>query len=131
MPKIGEMIPSKFLKKEDVGRGVLGTITRVERVNVAVEGSDPEYKWAMYFKELDKPLILNVTNIHACADTFGSDDTDEWLNKSIVLYDDPNVAFAGKRTGGIRLRAPKPGAVKDQQAEAEAEKPAFDDDIPF
>lgn|SRR5512135_807199 len=107
MPRTNEMLPSKYLKKEDVGEGVLGTIAKFEKVNVAVEGAEPEYKWSMSLKELDKPLVLNSTNIHIMETVFASDNTDDWIGKQIVLYNDPNVSFAGKMTGGIRLRAPK------------------------
>lgn len=107
MPTTREMLPSKYLKKEDVGEGVLATIQSFEKVNVAVEGAEAEYKWAASFHELDKPLVLNSTNIHVMEAVFGSDNTDNWVGKQIVLYNDPNVSFAGKITGGIRVRAPK------------------------
>lgn len=110
MPKTSEMRESKFLKKEDVGRGVLATITSCVRKNVAMEGADPEQKWCLTFQELDKPLVLNVTNIQLCEIMFGSDDTDHWIGKRIVLYTDPNVQYAGKIVGGIRVRKPKPTA---------------------
>lgn len=127
MPKIHEMITSKFLKKEDVGRGALVTIQSITRVNVAIEGAEPELKYAMSFKELEKPMVLNSTNIQICAQICESDDTDGWIGKRVVLYNDPNVSFAGKLTGGIRIRKPKPGAV---QPTPEPE-PEFDDSIPF
>ena len=50
--KVGEMIESKFLKKEDVGgaRGVLVTIAGLDQANVAMQGADPEMKWTMRFQ---------------------------------------------------------------------------------
>ena len=107
MPKIHEMIESKFLKKEDVDPPLLVTIQRISQENVAMQGADPEMKWAMFFEELDKPMVLNSTNLHLCAKACNSDDTDEWLGKKVVLYNDPNVSFGGKLTGGIRIRAQK------------------------
>jgi hypothetical protein len=50
----------------------------------------------------------------------GSDNTDDWIGKQIVLFVDPSVSFAGKIVGGIRLRAPKGKTI------AKAE-----DDVPF
>lgn len=135
MPKTSEMRESKFLKKEDVGRGVLATITGCIRKNVAMEGTDPEEKWCLTFQELDKPLVLNATNIQLCEQVCGSDDTDHWIGKRIVLYTDPNVSFAGKIVGGIRIRKPKPTAPAPvpmpvpPQAVVALEDP--DDDIPF
>ena len=107
MPKISEMRESKFLRQEDVGRGVLATITCCVQKNVAMEGADPEHKWCLMFAELDKPLVLNATNIQLAAIITGSDDTDEWIGYKVVLYTDPNVTYGGKLVGGIRIRKPK------------------------
>lgn len=107
MPKISEMKSSKFLKKEDVGEGVTCTITGVSQENVAKEGVDPEMKWCLHFSNLDKPLVLNSTNMQLIAKFLGSEDTDDWEGKKIILYDDPSVSFGGKLTGGIRVRAHK------------------------
>ena len=139
MPKTSEMRESKFLKKEDVGRGVLATIKSVIRKNVAQEGADEELKWCLTFKDVDKPLVLNVTNIQLCEEVFGSDDTDDWINGQIVLYTDPNVMYAGKRTGGIRVRKPKPqpkASVIPPQVQMPKQEPppveeVFDDEPPF
>lgn len=130
MPKTSEMRESKFLKKEDVGRGVLATITSCVKKNVAMDGAEPEMKWCLTFRELEKPLVLNATNIQLCEQVCGSDDTDHWAGKRIVLYTDPNVSYAGKLIGGIRVRKPKPGTPEPVQAEPHAE-PLTDDDIPF
>lgn len=129
MPKISEMLSSKFLKKEDVGKGLLLTIKTVEQRNVAKEGADPENKWCLTFRGEDKPLVLNSTNIQVCQQVFESDDTDHWLGKAIVLYVDPNVMYAGKVIGGIRLRKPKPGAAPPPPPVTS--EPPTDDDIPF
>ena len=126
MPKTHQMKDSKFLKKEDVGRGTLVTILNVREENVAKQGAAPEMKWVMDFREQDKPLVLNATNIALCEAICGSDDTDDWTGKKIVLYEDPTIAFGGKIVGGIRVRSPKPGAVSN-----EPPPPPDDSDIPF
>jgi len=111
MPKISEMRESKFLKQNDVGKGVLATIASCDQQNVAMEGAGAEMKWCLHFRELEKPLVLNSTNIQLCAQICKSDDTDEWIGKRVVLYVDPNVSYGGKLVGGIRVRAPKPNAA--------------------
>jgi hypothetical protein len=142
MPKTSEMRESKFLKKEDVGRGVLATIASCVRKNVAMEGAEPEQKWCLTFRELDKPLVLNSTNIQLCEQICGSDDTDQWVGKRIVLYTDPNVSYAGKLVGGIRVRAQrtvKPPNVITQPMPPPRTEPVYEDhnepldesDIPF
>jgi hypothetical protein len=131
MPKTSEMRESKFLKQSDVGTAVLWTVHGVERVNVAKEGAEPEYKWAMTFGESDKPLVLNSTNIQLCERIFDSDDTDDWANKKIVLYVDPNVSYGGKVVGGIRVRAPKKPAAAAAKPVSAPVQELTDDDIPF
>ncbi len=128
MPKTSEMRESKFLKQSDIGKGVLWTVHGVERVNVAKEGAEPEFKWAMNFSESDKPLVLNSTNIQLCERIFGSDDTDHWNGKKLVLYTDPTVSYGGKVVGGIRVRQPKISAVPTP---APAVEDLTDEDIPF
>jgi len=150
--KTSEMKDSKFLRKEDVGAGALFTVEGIEQHNVAMQGADQELRWCMKLVEAEKTLVLNSTNIQLCEKIFGSDDTDEWIGHKIVLYTDPNVSYAGKIVGGIRVRAPriaKPtiapkvapvqapalrrAAVADVELEAEAgaAADALDPDCPF
>lgn len=130
MPKTSEMRESKFLKQTDVGRGVLATVESCVQMNVAKEGADPEMKWCLTFADIDKPLVLNQTNIQLCERILGSDDTDHWRGKRLVLYTDPTISFAGKLTGGIRVRAPKSSAVPPPPVAVPAPV-VVDDDIPF
>ena len=139
MPKLSEMLPSRFLKKDDVPSPMLLTIGDIEQVNVAPQGQPEEKKWTMTFPELDKPLVLNSTNMHVIGQIYG-DDTDGWMGQKIVIYHDPNVSFGGKLVGGLRLRAPK-----NQKASPPPPQPAtaaknaqgggrfddLEDDIPF
>jgi hypothetical protein len=131
MPKTSEMRESKFLKKEDVGGGMLMTVEGCEPHNVAKEGAPPENKWCLMFSETDKPLVLNSTNIQLCERIFGSDDTDEWIGKKIVLYTDPNVSYQGKVIGGIRVRAPKVKTPPPAPPPPAVAEELTDDDIPF
>lgn len=124
--KATAMIPSKFLKKEDVDPPKLVTIKALRQANVAMDDQPEEMKWTVLFKELEKPMVLNSTNIQLLTKALGTDETDEWVGKQVVVYNDPNVSFAGKITGGVRIRAPK---KKPEAAAAATED--FDDDIPF
>jgi len=132
MPKTSDMRESKFLKQTDVGRGVLGTIQKCLQMNVNKEGADPELKWCLVFSEIEKPLVLNATNIQLCEKICGSDDTDDWVGKRVVLYTDPNVSYQGKLIGGIRIRAPKPNAVAPPPPPPPVTAAEiFEDDVPF
>jgi hypothetical protein len=101
MPRIHEMIESKFLKKEDAGEGITATIVGVEKRDVGTE-SEPEQKWVLLMKEF-KPLVLNSTNLALLEKSLGSDNSDDWAGKYVVLFNDENVSFAGKLTGGVRV----------------------------
>jgi hypothetical protein len=135
MPKVSEMIPSRFLKKDDVPAPVLVTVMSLSQEEMDKDSG--ELKWAVHFQEFDKPMALNSTNIQLCAAIFSSDDTDDWVGKKLVLYTDPTIMFAGKVTGGLRVRAPKQApkpAAKPaaRPAPAPAEGVAeMDDDIPY
>jgi hypothetical protein len=91
-----------YLKKEDIEDTVVATISSATK-EVLEEGERP--KLVIHFEELDKGLVCNVTNINTLISILGSDDTDDWTGKTVALFVDPNVTFAGKRIGGVRTRA--------------------------
>jgi hypothetical protein len=45
-----------------------------------------------------------MTNGALIAAITHSEESDGWIGKQIMLYNDPNVMFAGKLVGGIRVR---------------------------
>lgn len=115
---VNQLKDSRFLKKEDVGNGLLVTIAEVYEENVAKEGAPEEFKWCIKFHEHDKPLVLNATNGQIIAKIAGSEESDAWTGAKVVLYNDPNVSFGGKITGGIRVRAPRNLPAQGQTASA-------------
>ena len=132
MPRIGEMVQSKFLKQDDVPDPTVVTVQGVKQVNVAKEGAEPEMKWAIKFSEFAQPMVLNSTNIHLAAQITGSDDTDDWKGKELVLYADPNVSFGGKLVGGLRFRGHEKAPVKKLAVAGSGNAVAdMDDDIPW
>src|SRR5215471_9964356 len=110
--KTHEMIESKYLRKEDAGKGLRVTIRDLQKETINSDDGEKQ-RWVLYFDESPKGMVLGTTTIQQCELACGSDDTDEWIGKQIVIYDDPGVAFRGKLTGGIRIgpvprRAPQP-----------------------
>lgn len=130
MPNVNDLKSSKFLTKNDVEPDVLVTIKSYELTNVAMETQAPEEKYVLYFEELEKPLVLNMTNGMLLAAITGSEDFDHWLGQKIVLWNDKTVSFAGKITGGIRIRASKGGQPNPDYV-GDNSPPPTDDDIPF
>lgn len=134
---INQIKDSKFLKKEDCGKGILVTIGSISQENVAMANEPEELRYALHFQEDLKPMILNTTNAKLIASILGSEETEDWQGRQVVLFNDPTIMFAGKMMGGIRVRAPKPKAAAPA---APAPKPApvaaapaddDSDDVPF
>lgn len=133
MAKIGEMIDSKYLKQTDVEDEITVTVVKVGKANVARKGDEPEYKWLVRFKEFEKPMVLNSTNIKRLAKACDSEDTDEWTDKQVVLYVDPDVEFGGNIVGGLRIRANKKSTgIRQEPSKTTGGKfDDMEDDIPF
>lgn len=121
---IRQLKDSRFLKKEDAGRGILVTVAGGEEINIALEGQPADVRFCLRFEEVDKPMILNSTNAQIMAAVFSSEETNDWVGKKIVLYNDPNISFQGKLIGGLRARAPKvavpPTGIRPRPAPAPA-----------
>ena len=131
MAKVGEMIESKYLKQSDiVDEEAIVTIVKVGKANIAKEGDEPEYKWLIRFKEFAKPMVLNATNIKRLARACASEDTDDWINKMVVLYVDHDVEFAGNVVGGLRIRGRQKAAEAAPAAKGGDPFKDFDD-VPF
>jgi hypothetical protein len=128
VPKVSEMIQSKFLRKEDFDEDRVMTIKSLKLEDMP--GDDGTQKWVLYFREEAKGMALNVTTIRVLEQAFG-DDTDHWIGNKVKVFVDPNVSFGGKIVGGLRLRTPKAGPKPPPTAPAPAGGGEFDDDIPF
>ena len=103
----------KYLKHEDVTEeGSVHKIVSVVQESLRTSDGETELKWLLTLDAL-KPLVLNSTNIRRLVAALGTAQTDEWIGQRIVVYSDPTIEFAGKITGGVRLKAvPKAGKKK-------------------
>lgn len=102
---------SDFLKAEDIGANFWTATIRLVEMKSFDNG---ERKLAIGFNELDKSLLLNMTNARTIGDLYGGD-TDNWVGKQIMLFTMP-VDYQGKKVQAVRLRAPAPtGAPQHRQ----------------
>jgi hypothetical protein len=134
MAKISEMIESKYLKQADFPDPLIVTVSKIGQVNIAKEGDQPEMKWAVRFKEFTKPMLLNSTNIKLLEKACGSDDTDDWLGKEVIVYTDESVSFGGQVVGGLRIRRQEQAPTRKAAPGGEKTGTGFDEmdsDIPF
>ena len=147
--KINDMIPSTYLKQADVDEDYIVTVRKLEQKNVAPNDAEPELKWTVKFDEFEKPMVLNSTNIQLMAQACDSEDSDDWIGRQVIVYSDPNVAYAGKLVGGLRIKkhkvakpmTPKPRplpaaathspVVKTSDSEGFANQDIPDDDLPY
>ena len=96
----------QFLKKEDVNPPQVWTITDVKEQTVTTPGKEPKDKLVLFFDGTKKGLFLNMSQGDALLDMTGQEDPEEWIGQRVELFVDDNVAYAGKRVGGVRLRKP-------------------------
>ena len=99
-PNANDFIGGNYLKKEDVDGAITATLTDVWSEAVLNAGRK---KLVVSFREFEKPLILNKTNINRFVRIFGTGDTKSWRGP-VTLYVEPGVEYAGRVVGGIRVR---------------------------
>lgn len=102
--KLTEMYPSNWLGQADVPNPIVVTIKEIKRE--AIKGQrGTEVKTIATFTTNVKPWIVNKGNAKRLLALFG-DGSENWIGKSIEIYTDPMVEFAGEIVGGLRLRTP-------------------------
>lgn len=99
-PNANDFLGGNYLKKEDVDGPMTATVTGVWSEAVLNAGRK---KLVISFREIQKPLILNKTNIKRLARIFGTQDTREWRGP-VTIYVEQGVEYAGRVVGGIRIR---------------------------
>ena len=115
-PNANDFIGGNYLKKQDVDGVMAVTLTDVWSEAVLNAGRK---KLVVSFRELDKPLILNKTNIKRLARVFGTGDTKAWRGP-VTLYVEPGVEYAGRVVGGLRVR---PAAKAESRVESPDKQP--------
>lgn len=105
-PDARDFLGSAYLSKEDLN----GEET-VRLVNVLPEAfaGSTRRKLVASLDGYEKRLILNSTNIALLTDMFRTTNTAQWRGQ-VTLYVDPNVTYAGKRVGGIRVKSTRANA---------------------
>jgi len=142
MPNVNDISESKYVAKEDVGTGKTVTIAGYKRVDVSRDCDPTSIKFILLFKPENecKPLVLNKTNGKKIARILGSDEFDDWIGKTIVLWNNPDIEFQGETVGGVRVKAVE--SAKDENikkytgndsvpSDDGRKLPLSDDDIPY
>ena len=127
--------PGKYLKADHLQEGQEVTL-EIDEVQVE-EMADGKKKGVMYFRNWPRKLkdmegmglVLNVGNGREVADTYGMNIEDSY-GQPIILYR-VWTEYAGKRTPGLRLRAPGSKSVSEPIQPEQAAQGPPEDDIPF
>jgi hypothetical protein len=110
---------SAYLRKEDFPAPEVLTISEVREEEVTAPGKKPKIKLIIYFEELEKGMVCNITNGDTLSEITGSEFPDDWTGTLVTVFHDSTVMYAGKREGGLRLRKPTPTELKAKE-EAES-----------
>jgi hypothetical protein len=126
MPSVKDLFPSKYLSAKDLDdEDLIVTIKRVEEEEVG-QGDKKEDKYVLYFKGVEKGMVLNKTNANTLAALLG-DETDDWIGKQATLCV-MDVEFGGKLTPGLRFKSRLPKPKADKVAKPAARDPGGDDE---
>lgn len=104
--KLNDLFPRKYAAGEDLqGRPFTVTISHLQLEKMTpTPGAAPVEKWVVFFKETQKGVVLSKTLATQIAQAVGSDDTDNWSGKKVVIYPE-TVNVAGKTRIAIRAKA--------------------------
>ena len=67
-------------------------------------GAQAQKVWVYYHGDNNRPWKPSVGMIRIIAAGWGAD-SDNWIGKSVQIFMEPSVIYAGKEVGGIRIRA--------------------------
>jgi hypothetical protein len=108
--KASDMFPSKYLKASDAETDLTLTITRISCETMKNRDGQDEEKYVLYFKEVEKGMVINKTNKNTLVDLYG-EETDDWIEKRVILTSVDVDAF-GETTAALRISHKKPAADK-------------------
>ncbi len=94
--------PSKYLSGVDLPADATFTIKAVSLSDLEGENGKTERRGTIALLETDKPWLSNVTNSKCLAAMFG-DETDRWVGKRVVVFQERVLAF-GEWVPGVRVR---------------------------
>ena len=104
---------SKYLKHEELdGDDWDFTIDRVERHTMKNNEGQEEQKFVVFFREMEKGMILNATNMKTITKLMNSNESDDWTGKRITVFTKDDIEMGGELKSGLRVRPKAPAAVK-------------------
>ncbi len=114
-PDAQDFLGGNYLKKEDLDGQ---TVVTISEVWTEVVLGTSRRKLVVSFQEIDKPLILNKTNIRRLSQAFQTTNTAAWRGQ-VTLYVESNVEYRGELVGGLRVG---PANMSNGQAHTNGER---------
>ena len=106
--KASDAFPSDYLKASDLeGKSVTVTIASVEMVEFGKD-REKESKLLIMFVGKKRGLIINKTNSRTISKVLGSDETDDWIGKRIII-EPREVEYGSEMVWAIRVSLKAPG----------------------
>jgi hypothetical protein len=128
--RISDQFPSDYLRAADFETDTVLTMSSVSLEEI---GAGKEKKPVLYFKDVEKGLILNKTNASTISELYG-DDTSEWIDEAITLFA-ATTSYQGKTVPCVRVKAPsrkKTAAAASSGSQKKISASSVEDDnIPF
>jgi len=84
------------------------TITKLDTDKVTGQQGRKEDCFVVYFKEFEKPMILNRTNAKAIEKVANSGLIQDWVGNEVTLYIENGVKAFGEIVDALRIRDKKP-----------------------
>ena len=130
--RTGDFFKSRFLKPVDFSEP---KVVVVADVGTKIFRDSPEPKPIVYFKGVQKPLILNKTNTQFLEDASGTDVMTDWAGTKAEIFA-TSVEVSGQTKPCLRLRAPDQAELPTRRPVKPSEPHVngyddMDDEIPF
>ena len=105
MPRGSDVYRNPWLKAEDLEDDEQTfTITGSDLHEFKDDAGRSKAQIVLMFHETDKKFGLNVTNYGVLKDVFGSDDSDDWHGRRVVLFVTQTTMTDGRRVDCLRIK---------------------------
>ncbi len=92
----------------DGKREMVVTVTKLDTDKVTGQQGRKEDCFVVFFKEFEKPMILNRTNAKAIEKVAGSGMVQDWVGCTLTLYVEKGVKAFGEVVDALRIKDKKP-----------------------
>jgi hypothetical protein len=120
--KIGKYL-STYARASDIERPTVITIDRVDLERIESDEQGAQEKLVLYARGATKGVVCSKTALAQLNEIFGSDETNDWIGRRCIIFNDVGVSFRGVR-GGIRFRGVDQNGAPPRAAAPPPPRPA-------